>query len=588
MLQEVYTMSNAAPEMAWTEGIVGDIWDQMLTLYEPQVVGHIQLTCKYWMQQCRLRLTQLELPPQPTAELQALAAALPSIKQLRLTCRYNYTPASYMQAPPVHILRRFPLLTSLTVEVDYELEPDALEVVKDLSRLQVLSLPAGHSLAQQVTDKQLPDSLTSLSINGLIRDSHSWTLQDIPDTLHSVHLGEITLTSDSQLTWLQQLSSIQHVSMRCHFFGWGDEELYPCLDRLICALNLRNIDLQVEYSQNGVNVLRALSKLTSLSILTLGSGRDNRDPQLSSPCDWLLSLTSVSSIEIFNLSPSVCIAAVSMTWLSALSLYFQGHQLSTASTLASLAQLTRLTSLNLQGPALCNAQLTFLHSLADLAVLELDASWHDLHTYENRLKDLRHGYQAMFGMNALTSLSLSANCPLGPDPKLNALALNTSLQFVKHGSSHLISSYFIKTVADLTRLTNLSLSGSQFPITLLGLSSLRWMKELVLNSEEVSHTNMGFVCSLRYLALLHLQNIAFRDTVFCQSEKLDKLTSLTLFDCPLVAVNMFPFIARMISLREVAIVGCFNVRFPKHVTELDGLRRLNKRLLIDEPSSNLT
>ena len=87
MLQEVSTMSDAAPEMAWTEGIVRDIWDQMLTLCEPQAVGHIQLTCKYWKQQCRLRLTQLELPPQPTAELQALAAALPSIKQLRLTCR---------------------------------------------------------------------------------------------------------------------------------------------------------------------------------------------------------------------------------------------------------------------------------------------------------------------------------------------------------------------------------------------------------------------------------------------------------------------------------------------------------------------
>ncbi|DBA98433.1 TPA: hypothetical protein ACH3X3_012441 [Trebouxia sp. C0006] len=114
------------------------------------------------------------------------------------------------------------------------------------------------------------------------------------------------------------------------------------------------------------------------------------------------------------------------------------------------------------------------------------------------------------------------------------------------------------------------------------------MKKLVLNSEEVSHTNLGFVCSLGYLALLDLQNIAFRDTVFSQSEKLDKLTSLTLFDCPLVTVNIVPFIARMISLREVAIVGCFNVRLPEHVTELDGLRRLNKRLFRDYPSSNLT
>ncbi len=64
------------------------------------------------------------------------------------------------------------------------------------------------------------------------------------------------------------------------------------------------------------------------------------------------------------------------------------------------------------------------------------------------------------------------------------------------------------------------------------------MKELGLSSEKASHTNTDFLCSLRYLALLTLQKIAFRDTVFSQSEKLDKLTTLirviTLSDCPLV------------------------------------------------------
>ena len=165
-----------------------------------------------------------------------------------------------------------------------------------------------------------------------------------------------------------------------------------------------------------------------------------------------------------------------------------------------------------------NVQVTFLHSLADLAVCILDASWQELHTFEHHSKDLRYGYQAMVGLSALTSLSLSASFPLGPDPKLNALALNTNLQSLEYDSLHLVSSYFIRTVADLTRLTYLCLSGSQFPITLLGSSSLRWMKELRLFSEEVSHTNMGVLCSLHYLALLTLQKIAFRDTVFSHSE----------------------------------------------------------------------
>ena len=225
-MQEVSGMTDAAGS-AWTEGIVGDVWDQVLTLCHSQAVGHIQLTCKYWKQQCRLRLTQLELPPQPITELQALAAALPSIKQLRFKYRYKHAPASYMQAPQMHILRHFPLLTSLTIEDDLELQADEQKVLEDLSGLRVLSLPAGHSLAQQVTDKHLPKSLTSLSINGLLLDDDSWTLQDIPDTLHSVHLGRITLTSDSQLTWLQQLSSIQYVSMQCHFIRWENVEMHP-------------------------------------------------------------------------------------------------------------------------------------------------------------------------------------------------------------------------------------------------------------------------------------------------------------------------------------------------------------------------
>jgi len=336
--------------------------------------------------------------------------------------------------------------------------------------------------------------------------------------------------------------------------------------------------LSIEYSQNSVSVLRALSKLTSLSVLTLRKGRNSLDPQLGCcPGGWLLTLTSLSSLHLWNLPASVCIAAVSMTRLSALSIFAQSHQFSTASTSASLAQLTRLTSVTLKGPALGNVQLTFLHSLANLAVCDLDASWHDLRTFKHHFKELKHGYQALFGLSALTSLSLSASYPVGPDPKLSALALNTNLHRLDCFSLQLVSSHFIKTVADLTCLTRLRLSGSQLPITLLGLSCLRWLKELMLFSQEVSHTNMGFVCSLRYLALLQLHKIAFRDTVFAQSEKLDKLTSLILCDCPLVTVNIFPCIARMVSLREVVLRYCSNIRLAEHVTELDNLRRLKTR-----------
>ncbi len=234
-----------------------------------------------------------------------------------------------------------------------------------------------------------------------------------------------------------------------------------------------------------------------------------------------------------------------MTWLSALSIFAHGHHFATPSTLASLAQLTRLTFLTLQGAALGNVQLTFLYSLADLAVCVLDACWHDLHTFKCYLQDLKHGYQAMFGLNALTSLSLSASFPLGPDPKLNALALNTTLRCLEYGSLHLPgpvgSTYFIKTVADLTCLTRLRLSGTQFPITLSGLSSLRWMKQLVLSSREVSHTNMGFVCSLRYLAMLKLQKIAFKDTVFSPVRKAGQAHNSCLIQLPWCDRQRFPF-----------------------------------------------
>ena len=321
MLQEVFEMTDTAGPV-WTEGIVGDIWDQTLTLCHPQAVGHIQLTCRYWKQQCRLRLTQLELPPQPITELQALAAALPSIKQLRLRYRNRHVPESYMQAPEMHILREFSLLTSLKIEGDLRLDPAALKVLEDLSGLQVLSLPDRRSLAQQVTDKWLPGYLTSLSIDGLALEADWSNWQGMPDTLHSVHLGQILITSGSHLTWLQQLSSIQNLSMK-------------------------------------ISVTRS----------------EIVDPQLGCcPGDWLLTLTSISSLYLWDL-PAVCIAAVSLTWLSALSIFAQSHQVLIASTLASLAQLTRLTSLRLKSPALGNVQLTFLHCLADLAVCELDASY---------------------------------------------------------------------------------------------------------------------------------------------------------------------------------------------------------------------
>ncbi len=65
--------------------------------------------------------------------------------------------------------------------------------------------------------------------------------------------------------------------------------------------------------------------------------------------------------------------------------------------------------------------------------------------------------------------------------------------------------------------------------------------------------------------------------MFSQSEKLDKLTKLVLMDCPLVTDNIFPLIAKMVSLREVIIDGCSNVKVCEHVTELDVLRRLNTR-----------
>ena len=454
-----------------------------------------------------------------------------------------------MQAAHLHILKDFSLLTSLAIEGDVQLRADALNALEGLSGLQVLSLPAGYRVPQRVTDTRLPESLTALNITKMRLDADCWN-------------------------WLQQLSAIQSVSVQCCFLHRKSLD-HRCLDCLIFAPNLRSVDLSIEYSQNTVEVSRALSKLKSLSALNLSKGWDSRDPQLGCcPGDWLLTLTSVSCLDLCDLPASVCVAAISMTWLSALSMSVQGHQFEAASTLSSLAQLTRLTSLTLQAPALGNVQVTFLHSLANLAVCDLDASWHDLHTFEHHSKEMRHGYQALFGLSALTSLSLSASYPLGPDPKLNALALNTKLHRLDCFSLQLVSSHYIKTVTDLTCVTHLRLSGSQLPITLLGLSCLRWLKELMLFSQEVSHTNMGFVCSLRYLALLNLHKIAFRDTVLAQSEKLDKLTSLILIDCPLLTVKIFPFIARLVSLREVVLKDGSNIRFPEHVTELDHLRKL--------------
>ena len=216
-------------------------------------------------------LTQLELPPQPITELQALAA-LPSIKQLRFKYRYNPYAEFYMQAPQMHTLRELLLLTSLTIEGDVQLRPGALKVLEDLPGLQVLSLPAGYSLPQQVTDTRLPESLTALSITGIRLDADSWN-------------------------WLQQLSAIQTVFLHCCLLHWELLD-YRCLECLICTSNLRSVELSIDYSQNTVNVLRALSKLISLSALNLSAGWVSGVPQLGCPGKWLSSLKSVSSLHL--------------------------------------------------------------------------------------------------------------------------------------------------------------------------------------------------------------------------------------------------------------------------------------------------
>ena len=145
------------------------------------------------------------------------------------------------------------------------------------------------------------------------------------------------------------------MSLQCCFSHYDNVDLYSYLDFLICAPNLRSVGLQIEYGESTVRVLRALSKLTSLCTLNLNKGWDNCNPQLGCcPGNWLLSLKSVSSLILRELPASVCIAAGSMTWLSALSIFANEHQFGTASTLASLAHLTTLTSLTLQGPALGN------------------------------------------------------------------------------------------------------------------------------------------------------------------------------------------------------------------------------------------
>ena len=94
-----------------------------------------------------------------------------------------------------------------------------------------------------------------------------------------------------------------------------------------------------------------------------------------------------------------------------------------------------------------------------------------------------------------------------------------------------------------------------------------------VQSGSVSHQH-GLCLQPALLGTAEIAEDCVQGHSVCPVRKAGQAHKSYVIQLPSCDINTFPFIARMVSLREVVLKGCSNVRFPEHVTELDNLRRL--------------
>ena len=540
---------------SWAEGLTPLFLHQLLPVCDARAVAHLRATCSAWRRDCSRHLTNLEMTPLPLDEFRKLADIFPNIRSLTISRGRADVRGCWIQTDHIQALTSFHALSAVTLESITYLRSEELCQLQRMDKLRSLSLPSARLKAEQQQLLLNSPRLTSLTMNS------EHYLQKIPFAvcggLQIVQLPSISSWAyhddDSLSCQINHLASIPSISLALNVRDDG-----KAVERLLlCPNNVRHVLLRVEYGEWTPAFLEAIRHSSVIVDLSLHTCFKQEHVECSAPDSWMNTLTSITSLKLSGLGPSMLTSAVCMDWLLALD--FSRLRCAPANGFGFISQLTSLTSLKVSSEYVDRISWACLFPLKALASCSLEA----ISCYTGATGHpmvMQHGSDVLFHMSTLTQLQMNAAFPeFEPMPHYNLMNVSSNLcrlEFVGPGQ---VTDYCMDVIARMTCLTKLLLIGKSFPLRLSSISTLRWLKELRLLSSSVSAADLAFVCQFRYLACLQLRSLDVTDDMFVHAARLDKLTTLDVQNCPQISDTIFLHLAQLVSLRELRIRDCLGM-----------------------------
>ena len=538
---------------SWAEALT-PLLDQLLPGCDARTVAHLRATCSAWRRDCSYHLTKIEMTPLPVNEVRKLAEVFPNIQSLTISRGRADVRGCWIQTEHIQALTSFHALSTVILESITHLRSEELQQLRRMDKLRTLSLPSAKlEAAQQQLLLNFPQ-LTSL----IMGNKHEY-LRYMPFAvcggLQFVQLPPIPIygNDDSLTCQINHLTSIPSLSLTLDVKG-------DCNDakrQLLCPNNIRRVVLIVKYCDWTPAFLEAVRQSPVIVELHLHTVPKLQCVECSAPHSWMNTLTSITSLKLSSLRPSLLTSVVCMDWL--LALEFSHLRCAPANGFGFISELTSLTSLTVSSEYVDRISWAFVFPLKALASCSLQAISHYVGDIGYPVV-MDHGSDVLFCMDALTQLQVYAAFPVfEPMSQYSLVNVSSNLRCLEFEGPEQVSDYCVEVIARMTCLTKLLLIGKSFPLGLASISTLRSLKELRLLSFSVSAADLAFICDFQYLVCLQLRSLQVTDDMFVHAAKLDRLTTLDLRNCPQITDSIFVHLADLVSLRELRIRHCLNV-----------------------------
>lgn len=316
--------------------------------------------------------------------------------------------------------------------------PSAVGRAASPDKLRSLSLPSARLEAalQQLL-------LNSPRLTSLIMDN-THSLQYIPFAvcggLQFVHLPRISTGRDSFSCQTNHLASLPSLSLTLELRG----ECTAVQRLLLCPNNIRGVALVVQYYERTPAFLEAIGRSPVIVELCLHTCPKQQYVECSAPHSWMNTLTSITSLKLSCLGPSMLTSVVCMDWL--LALEFSRLRCAPANGFGFISQLTSLTSLTVSSEHVDRTSWACLFPLKALASCSLEA----ISCYvggTGRPMVMHHGSDVLFCMEALTQSQVHAAFPVfQPTSQYSMVNVSSNLRSARRLYSKHVES---KTLKDL-------------------------------------------------------------------------------------------------------------------------------------------